>query len=112
MSAFTFNPATANLAKKPKVLAAQFGDGYTQRTPNGLNPNPDVWNLTFEFGGSPTAHLPFKNFLDALGGTQAFDWTPPGAAASLRFVCADYQCNAMPGYVWQCTAVFEQAFGV
>jgi phage-related protein len=111
MSVFTYLPATANVVKKPRVLEAKFGDGYAQRTNFGVNANPQIWQLTFDFGGNSTAHQGFLNFLDALNGTTAFDWTPPGAGASLRFVCKDYACNISGGYRSQCTATFEQDFG-
>ena len=111
MSVFTLIPASANLMKKPRVLPAAFGDGYVQRTNFGLNALGQTWVLTFDFGNSTAAHLPFINFLDALGGTQAFDWTPPGESASRRFVCADYYANTTPGYVWKCGATFVQDFG-
>lgn len=111
MTTFTFIPASAQLTKKPRVLEANFGDGYTQRTNFGINANPQSWSLSFIFTGSPTAHMPFKNFLDSHNGVTPFDWTPPGESTSYRFTCKDYSCNASPGNVWQCSAVFEQDFG-
>jgi phage-related protein len=110
MSVFTFAPTSAQLTKKPRVLSAKFGDGYEQRTNFGLNANPQSWSLSFMFTGTG-AHLPFKSFLDALGGVTAFDWTPPGESASLRFVCREYGCSFAPGNIYQCIATFEQDFG-
>jgi phage-related protein len=111
MSVFTFTPATASVVKKPRVLSAKFGDGYEQRTNFGINANPNNWQLTFDFGSSATAHQAFLDFLDALSGTVAFDWTPPGKTVSSRFVCRDYACNISGGFRSQCTATFEQDFG-
>jgi phage-related protein len=111
MSVFTYVPVTAQLTKKPRVTEATFGDGYKQRTAFGLNTNPQTWALAFVFTGSATAHLGWKSFLDALNGTTAFDWTPPGESSSMRFVCKDYGVTVDPGNVYRCSAVFEQDFG-
>ena len=111
MSVFTYVPTSAQLTKKPRVLEAAFGDGYKQRTNFGINANPQIWQLSFVFTGSTTAHISWKSFLDGLNGTTPFDWTPPGEPGPLRFVCKDYTVNGTPGNVWQCAATFEQDFG-
>jgi phage-related protein len=110
MTTFIYEPTSAQVSKKPRVLEAAFGDGYTQRTNFGINANPQVWSLAFVFFGVD-AHLGFKSFLDALNGSIPFTWTPPGESASARFVCKDYGYSAMSGFVWNCTATFEQDFG-
>jgi phage-related protein len=110
MSVFTYPPIGAQLQKKPRVLSASFGDGYTQRTNFGINANPQVWQLSFVFVGVG-AHLGFKAFLDGLNGSTPFTWTPRGELTPLRFVCPEHACTESAGNVWNCTATFEQDFG-
>jgi phage-related protein len=110
MTTFTIVPATAQLTKRPKILAASFGDGYTQRTPNGLNSNPASWQLTFNFR-TLAASQAFLAFLDALGGTAAFTWTARGEAVAKRWTCKEYGVSEAPGAIWRGSATFEQDFG-
>lgn len=81
MPAFTFTPSYgAQLSVKPRVVRAQFGDGYSQRVVDGINNKPRKWQLTF--AARTTAEIqPILAFLETQGGDQSFDWTPPTGAA-------------------------------
>lgn len=73
---------------QPAVRKVQFGDGYTQRLTFGLNQNPKSWNLTWEV--SETNADIIEDFLDARGGTESFDWTPPDTATSYKWICEQW----------------------
>lgn len=62
------------------------GDGYSQDSPDGLNNIRQVWTVSWERGRAERL-MPLYNFLIERGGWQAFEWTPPGATAPLRFLC-------------------------
>jgi phage-related protein len=66
----------------------QFGDGYSQRLTFGLNQNPKSWSLTWEV--SETNADTIEDFLDARGGTESFDWTPPDTATSYKWICEQW----------------------
>lgn len=66
----------------------KFGDGYEQRVQFGLNQNPKEWTL--EWNVTETVSDEIEAFLDARGGTESFDWTPPDTATSYKWVCSDW----------------------
>ena len=93
---------------EPNVRIAQFGSGYSQRTTFGLNQNPKVYNLTFEV--SETDADTIEDFLDARGGVENFDFTPPGESSSTKYICRNWS-KSIP-YLNRATiqATFEQVF--
>lgn len=60
----------------PRVLTAQFGDGYMQRTPKGLNNVTLSWNLTWM--NRAWAYVnDMLAFFEARKGSEGFYWTEP-----------------------------------
>lgn len=107
----TFNPAwvpsvTSRGRKIPRVLKAQFGDGYEQRSQDGINACMQVWNLVFDT--LTFAELTaIDNFLTAAGGWQKFTWvTPPPFSASKTFVCENWAWTYDHGIIVGLTAEF------
>ena len=73
---------------KRRVLTTQFGDGYTQRTGDGLNTIIREWSLRWE--NLPKADTDtIENFFLALADGESFDWTPPESVTSYRWVIKD-----------------------
>jgi phage-related protein len=91
----------------PNVRIAQFGSGYSQRTTFGLNQNPKTYNLTFEV--SETDADTIEDFLDARGGVEKFDFTPPGDSSG-KYICRNWS-KSIP-YLNRATiqVTFEQVF--
>ena len=59
-----------------RVNVADFGDGYAQAVPDGLNTRMESWDLSFD--DYPVSDITtITSFLDARGGYQSFYWTPP-----------------------------------
>ena len=92
----------------PIVKTTQFGEGYHQRVQFGLNQNPKVFSLTFNV--SETDADTIETFLDARGGTESFDFTPPAETSSSKFICKSWT-KSMP-YNNRATinATFEEVF--
>ena len=89
MAEFTYTPdfgATKNL--QPKVNSISFADGYEQRARNGLNTNPQTWDLSFS-NRTDTEAEAIDAFLTARGGYEAFDWTPYNESAG-KYVCKEW----------------------
>lgn len=89
MTAPTFIPPQqpdigAQATVQPRVLRAQFGDGYSQRSADGLNTRPVIWSLTW---GTVTDEVAQQivGFFEAREGVEAFRWLRPDAT-SLRIV--------------------------
>jgi phage-related protein len=92
MPAFTWVPDFGAAEKiKPKVLAAQFGDGYSQRSPDGINNMPRVWSVQFTLLDATTIDA-IHDFLVTQAGVTAFTWTPPKGAAG-KWICQDFDRN-------------------
>tara|TARA_R100000353_G_scaffold222_1_gene285 strand:+ start:1156 stop:1503 length:348 start_codon:yes stop_codon:yes gene_type:complete len=75
----------------PNTRTVRFADGYEHRLLFGLaeHQNPKVFNLTFEVSESKADEI--ETFLDARANDSAsFDFTPPGEATSLKFVCESW----------------------
>lgn len=76
METLNFSPDyQASKKQSPKLSEVDFGDGYTQSRPQGLNHNRATFNLTFS--GNPARIRQIDDFLTRHGGYQAFLWTPP-----------------------------------
>jgi phage-related protein len=54
----------------------QFGDGYSERSADGLNRPNEVWDIECAFA-TQTAGANLQNFLDTVGGWEAFLWQSP-----------------------------------
>lgn len=98
----------AQKTSQPKVRQVQFGDGYVQRLTFGLNQDPKVWNLTFEV--SETDADTIETFLEARGGAESFNWSPPDETSSYKWICLNWS-KTIP-YLNRATiqATFQEVF--
>jgi len=95
--------------KQPVVSQIKFGDGYEQRQTTGLNTNPQKWDL--QFNNRDTSEIDdIDDFLDARGGVESFDWTPPRASDAIKVVCRQWQRTLASAQFDTLTATFEQVF--
>lgn len=112
MTAFS-PPVDPSYGSQPKtrfrILSAQFGDGYEQRTGDGLNTKVITWSLLWE-GLNAVDLLEITDFFDARGGHEAFDWTPPGEGDALKFKCPHYNSAQLSTDLFTLNTMFEQVF--
>jgi phage-related protein len=109
MTTFTWTPDYNPTAdRKPRFKSAKFGDGYEQRSPDGLNPIAQMWGLTFSNRETSEAEA-IDDFLIARGGHEYFDWTPPGGSAG-RYICRQWSRVLVYYNIESITATFEQVF--
>jgi phage-related protein len=66
----------------PNVISAQFGDGYSQDVPLGINTTADSWDITSRL--SPSDADDAFEFLRRQGGTKRFWWLPPRYADPIK----------------------------
>ena len=109
MATFTFTPSfeTAE-SSKPRVRRFQAGDGYEQRIRFGLNTDPKDWSLVFS-NRTDTERNQITAFLDARGGVESFDWTPPSGTAG-KYVCEEWQVTLSNCNNNQIRATFREVF--
>ncbi len=87
---FTWTPSfEATEASKPRVRRFQAGDGYQQRIRFGLHTDQKEWSLTFA-NRDDTERDAILAFLEARGGVENFDWTPPRGSAG-KYICEEWQ---------------------
>jgi phage-related protein len=109
MATFTYTPTYAVYQSvTPRVLQTEFGDGYTQRTGDGLNTQRQIWNV--EFVSDTTTINNIVAFLEATNGSDSFDWTPPRQSSALKFRYTEYARQPMGPTTDKLTATFRQEF--
>ena len=109
MATFTIAPDFgASVSLKPRVLTAQFGDGYQQRLGDGINIRAEDWQLTFS-ARTPAERDQILSFLEARNGVEAFDWTSPRGTVG-KFVCAEWNHSPNSAASNTVTARFTQVF--
>ena len=91
-----------------KLLKAEFGDGYTQAGPDGLNFKRKTVNLTWDALTLTQANQ-IETFIEDLGGHTPFYYQPLGFAAPVKWTCEIFSKNLDAGY-WKMTAEFVQSF--
>lgn len=116
MALATFAPPKApsvgaTAEPKIKLFEAEFGDGYTQRRPAGLNHIRETYELKFELlTAAESASI--RAFLQARGGAEAFLYTPPGEAAPMRVTCKKWKRTFDEADRQTITLTIEQDFGL
>lgn len=114
MPSFDWAETTAELTEEPRVASTQYGDGYRQTAPDGLNPVRQVWALTFKGMDSETGNA-VRDFLrarvNATTGLEPFDWVPVWATTPLRVTCKTWRRSMADAYGFSdISATFEQEF--
>lgn len=108
MDIFTwYQNANASGDVKFRTLKAQFGDGYQQTAPDGINNKVENWPLTFE--GTSAKIAPIKAFLESKQGTQSFLWTPPLGVQGM-YKCTSFRVVDKGADNYEISATFEQSF--
>jgi phage-related protein len=94
----------------PDVRVVQFGDGYQQRLRFGEQNNPKTWSVAFENITTSDSDT-ITAFLDARGDDAAsFDWTPPGASSSSKYVCFEWNKSINYANLATIQATFTEVF--
>jgi phage-related protein len=74
---------------KPRIRAAQFGDGYVQRTPDGINSM--LASFSLEITNMTRAEaLTVCNFFAQQGGYIPFWFKAPGDSANKKWICTEW----------------------
>ena len=92
---------------KFRVLKAQFGDGYAQTAPDGINNRSGSWPLSFTGAVAKIGEI--AAFLDRHAGSRSFFWTPPLGLQG-RFKAGEYQPVDHGGGIYTITVTFEESF--
>ena len=109
MATFTYTPSySATETSRPRVRSVQFGDGYSQRLRYGLNTDPKSWQLVFK-NRSNSERDNILSFLEARGGAESFDWTPPRGSAG-KYLCSEWSMEMVVFNNNTITATFIEVY--
>lgn len=115
MSAPTFIPPidpSVGTSERPVVSLnkAEFGDGYSQASPKGIQHIKRKLALRWEVLDAEDKAL-IAAFFTERGGYLPFLYRLPGEAVALRFTCAEWEFASVAPHLWRCDATLEQTFG-
>lgn len=111
MSDFNFAPSfTSKLLKEPNINSAKFGDNYEVRIADGINNNPQMWDLIFSAETKDNADS-IESFLDDRAGVTKFTWTPPGKP-EINVICKKWIRNYINNGIDSFSMTFIQVFEV
>jgi phage-related protein len=109
MTTFSYSPTYgAALKVQPRVRVASFGDGYKQRSGDGINRQARQWSLGFD--GTKTEIDAIELFLGNEDGITAFDWTPPSGSAG-KWICSAWTTSINEYDSWVLSSTFQEVFG-
>lgn len=93
----------------PRVRRASFGDGYIQRSRDGINTMPKIYSVTI--GPMTVANADtVEAFLTARGGVEAFFWQPPYAGSPLKWIATKWKRTNRFPTADGLDVTFEQVF--
>ncbi|AUT62880.1 phage tail protein [Paraburkholderia terrae] len=86
---FDWCVSDASYELEPRVILAQFGDGYAQRRAAGINTQDRVWSVSIR-SATPDVAQDVLAFLEARNGVDAFSWTPPRGGSTQTVICPSW----------------------
>jgi len=94
MADWTYVPdRSLSKSSAPRIREVKFGDGYSQRMADGINPLNQSWSLTF--ANRPyTDIFNMESFLETKGGVQSFTWQAPGES-EVKVICRNWDTNTL-----------------
>jgi phage-related protein len=111
---FDWCVTSASYDLEPSVIKAQFGDGYAQRRPAGINTQARMWTVDIKNVIAQTANDVLA-FVKARNGVEVFSWTPPRSTEAENVICSSW--NFAYGdmiedgsLLYSITMKFEEAF--
>ena len=110
MTAFTYVPDRGfNKQTTPKVNTFQFGDGYAQRTADGINSINTSWSVTFSSRGLIDSAAIIA-FFEAAAGVTPFQFTPPDEATQYNVICPNWSQQYESHISRTITATFNRVY--
>lgn len=107
--AWAESPGTS-VDEEPRVNSVAFGDGYSQRGQDGLNPIAQRWSLAFT-DVARTGGDEIIAFFRRHGGWQHFEWWPLWATEPIHVICPTWRrVQGSEPDTSTITATFQQVF--
>jgi phage-related protein len=94
--------------RKINLYEAEFGDGYSQPTPKGINHVKKGVSLKWSTL-TYTEMRQIISFFESLQGNKPFWFQPFGQPTTVKWTCKDYAETTDDG-IWSITAKFVESF--
>lgn len=101
--------AGATLEEEPAIRSVQFGDGYEQRSPDGINFMRQVWTIPFDEVDDAVAD-DMVQFLRDQKGYLAFNYVPLRSTTAIKVVCKQWSRSHTGPGTSSLRATFRQVF--
>lgn len=106
MDKFHWSPQLgAGSSIKPKIKEINFGDGYSQRSPDGINNNLRSHSVSFLEKTIEIASIDL--FLSVKNGVDAFLFCPHGEWEDRKVICKEWSTEHLGTYS-KLTATFQE----
>lgn len=109
------HPTKISLESSRKVafrqVAAQFGDGYEQVAPNGLNNKVDTWDLVWG-GLTSTEKITVETVLNSVGTWGILLWTPCDELYQKKFRVTGDTTYQREGTRYKISLTVKQVFDI
>lgn len=100
--------SAGTIAFRRKSMA--FGDGYSQRVPDGLNYTQRKWTINWMHVNQAEFDT-LNSFVHAHGGGAWFYWQPPGVPAPIKWVIdGDTKWVQNSGNIYTVTITISQVY--
>jgi len=101
--------AGSSASYKPRVRRADFGDGYAQRSGDGLNANPVAFEASFAVISTAEANA-IVAFFAGRKGYLPFMWTMPGETTPRQWIATEWRITYTDSHVRDVVASLEENF--
>lgn len=102
-------PSKADPETTVRVLEAQFGDGYTQTSEDGLNSISDSYSVDWSLLTKAELAM-FVDFLKAHKGSMPFLWKSPLESVVRQWKCKTWKATALGGGWHSLSCTFKESF--
>lgn len=97
--------------RRYRTLTAQFGDGYSQEVPDGINNEVDEWRVVYE-NLTTSERNALLSVLSSVKASDYLTWTPPGGSAGRFKLTPDgFSETAKSGDHYDISFTLRQVFG-
>jgi phage-related protein len=102
---------TAEVSLRTRSL--QFGDGYLQRSPDGINTYKDTWNLAIPCdndASSTNTVATLEAFFISTAGIYPITWTPPDSTTANFYLITSWQKKHQGNTHWEISFKLERVY--
>lgn len=92
-----------------RTLTADFGDGYNQRTVDGINTTRLSYSISWTNIDTERKNI-LQTFLESTNGVESFNWQPPDMSVSKIWVNEFPTIVPVAAGIWNISVVLHQVF--